>query len=57
MVEAMSAADPGLLSAGAPAEAAVEEAPRAGGSALHGPALPGKGTTQSEIDRILAGDT
>ncbi len=55
MVEAMGEADPGLLNAGASAEA-IEDRKPAAGSALHGPALPGQETTQSEIDRILDGD-
>lgn len=54
MVVAMGEADPDLKLA--EAEGAQSEPRRPEGSVLHGPALPGQGPSQSDIDRILAGD-
>ncbi len=54
MVSVMGEADSGLKTADAPA--AVPAAPAGGGSDLHGPALPGRGPSQADIDRIFSGD-
>jgi len=57
MVTAMGEVEPGVeRTASKPQPAQPPAAAGTSGSELEGPALPGKGTTQSEIDRILAGD-